>query len=215
MTLGLCLVGALPWIRGTLLVVVQLLGGIIAAAIVSCLFPGELTVGTKLSGGTSIPQGLFIEMFLTAELVFTIFMLAAEKHRGTFIAPIGIGLALFIGHLTGQLSSHAVVARTDAFCTGVYYTGAGINPCRSFGPAVVTKTFPGYHWIYWLGPVLGSLLAAAIYKIMKILEYETANPGQDLDSPHSSVSPLDIESGHHILRASVSASGTTADAKSQ
>lgn len=40
-------------------------------------------------------------MFLTAELVFTIFMLAAEKHKGTFIAPIGIGLALFIAELSG------------------------------------------------------------------------------------------------------------------
>lgn len=40
-------------------------------------------------------------MFLTAELVFTIFMLAAEKHKGTFIAPVGIGLALFIAELSG------------------------------------------------------------------------------------------------------------------
>ena len=40
-------------------------------------------------------------MFLTALLVFTILMLAAEKHRATFIAPIGIGLALFVGHLAG------------------------------------------------------------------------------------------------------------------
>jgi aquaporin related protein len=37
---------------------------------------------------------LFIEMFLTAQLVFTIFMLAAEKHKGTFIAPVGEFLAL-------------------------------------------------------------------------------------------------------------------------
>ncbi|MCJ1452857.1 hypothetical protein MMC28_003202 [Mycoblastus sanguinarius] len=175
-TFGLCLVGALPWVRGVLLGVVQLLGGIVAAAIVSCLFPGKLTVGTKLSGGTSVSQGLFIEMFLTTELVFTIFMLAAEKHRGTFVAPIGIGLALFIAHLTG-----------------VYYTGAGINPCRSFGPAVVTRSFPGYHWIYWLGPVLGALLASGLYKFMKILEYETANPGQDFDSPHQSLLGHDLE----------------------
>ena len=40
-------------------------------------------------------------MFLTAMLVLTVFMLAAEKHKGTFLAPIGIGLALFIAELTG------------------------------------------------------------------------------------------------------------------
>jgi len=58
-------------------------------------------VATSLAEGTNLAQGLFIEMFLTALLVFTILMLAAEKHRATFIAPIGIGLALFIGHLAG------------------------------------------------------------------------------------------------------------------
>ena len=70
--------------------------------------------------------------------------------------------------------------------TGVYFTGAGVNPARAFGPAVVTHVFPGYHWIYWIGPILGSLVAAGLYKFMKILEYETANPGQDFDSPHYS-----------------------------
>ena len=57
-----------------------------------------------------------IEMFLTAELVFTIFMLAAEKHKGTCLAPIGIGLALFIAELAG-----------------VFYTGGKqiLGPCRT------------------------------------------------------------------------------------
>jgi aquaporin related protein len=40
-------------------------------------------------------------MFLTAELVFTIFMLAAEKHKGTYLAPVGIGLSLFVAELAG------------------------------------------------------------------------------------------------------------------
>jgi aquaporin related protein len=90
-TLGMCLIGALPWIRGILLFFVQILGGITAAALVACMFPhpGQINVLTSLGGGTSIVQGLFIEMFLTAQLIFTIFMLAAEKHKGTYIAPVG------------------------------------------------------------------------------------------------------------------------------
>lgn len=90
-TFGMCLIGALPWIRGCLLFIVQILGGITAAALVTCMFPheGKINVRTTLGGGTSVVQGLFIEMFLTAQLVFTIFMLAAEKHKGTFIAPVG------------------------------------------------------------------------------------------------------------------------------
>jgi len=101
-TLGMCLIGALPWIRGILLFITQILGGLAAAALVSCMFPGALNVQTTLGGGTSVVRGLFIEMMLTAQLIFTIFMLAAEKHKGTFIAPVGIGLSLFVAELTGQ-----------------------------------------------------------------------------------------------------------------
>lgn len=100
-TFGLAIVGVTPPLRSLLLFIAQILGAMASAAVVSALFPGPLNVGTRLAGGTSIAQGLFIEMFLTAELVFTIFMLAAEKHRSTYLAPVGIGLALFIAELTG------------------------------------------------------------------------------------------------------------------
>ena len=73
-----------------------------AAGAVKAILPGPLAVNTGLAGGTSIAQGLFLEMFLTAQLVFTIFMLAAEKHKGTFLAPVGIGLSLFIAELAGK-----------------------------------------------------------------------------------------------------------------
>ena len=91
-------------------------------------------------------------------------MLAKEKHRATFIAPVGIGLALFIAELVA-----------------VYYTGGSLNPARSFGPAAVSHDFTSDHWIYWVGPFVGSVLAVGFYQMMKILEYEMANPGQDGD----------------------------------
>ncbi len=98
------LIGAITWVRGVLLFVIQIVGGIVAAYIVQALFQGDLAVSTTLGGGTTIAQGVIIEMILTAQLVFTIFMLAAEKHAGNFIAPVGIGLSLFIAELTGTLS---------------------------------------------------------------------------------------------------------------
>lgn len=101
-TFGMMLIGAVGWIRGPIVITAQLAGAMASAAVVLVLFPGALNVRTQLSPATSITRGLFIEMFLTAELVFTIFMLAAEKHKATFIAPIGIGLALFIAELAGK-----------------------------------------------------------------------------------------------------------------
>jgi aquaporin related protein len=64
---------------------------------------------------------------------------------------------------------------------GVWYTGGSLNPARSFGPDVVLGTFDGYHWIYWIGPLLGAVLAVIFYRLIKTLEYETANPGADAD----------------------------------
>jgi aquaporin related protein len=93
--------GTLPALRGFLLFPAQMLGGMVAAALCSAMFPGPLIVETVLAPGVSKAQGVFIEMFLTAELVFTVLMLAAEKNKSTFIAPLGIGLALFVAELAG------------------------------------------------------------------------------------------------------------------
>lgn len=99
-------------------------------------------------------------------------MLAAEKHRGTFLAPIGIGLALFVAELGSVL-----------------FTGGSLNPARSFGPDVVLGKFAKTHWVYWIGPFLGAILAVLFYRFIKMLEYETANPGADATRPSSPVLP--------------------------
>ncbi|KAI0403408.1 aquaporin-like protein [Xylaria palmicola] len=176
-TIGLMAVGAVGLVRGVIVIVSQLIGSIAAAGLVLGLQPGGLYVSTTLSSDTSVVQGFFIEVFLTAQLVFTILMLAVEKHRGTFIAPVGIGLSLFITQMMG-----------------VYYTGGSVNPARSFGPAVATRSFPTYHWIYFIGPILGALLASGFYKLIKTLEYETVNPGQDDDGFSDSLRPFPDES---------------------
>jgi aquaporin related protein len=65
-------------------------------------FPGPFDAKNTLGSGTTKVQGVFIEMVLTTELIFTIMMLAVEKHRASFVAPLGIGIALFLGHLIGK-----------------------------------------------------------------------------------------------------------------
>ena len=154
----------------------QIVASIAAAAVTHGLIPGPLRVTNALASDVSIVRGLFLEMFLTAQLVLTVYFLAVEKHRSTFLAPIGIGISVFIAH----------IAATN-------WTGTSINPARSFGPAVITG-FVGYHWIYWLGPFMGAVLAWAVYSLFKFLNYHLANPGQDSD---------DLESRHHPLPSPV------------
>lgn len=99
------MIGAITWVRGILLFIAQMAGAIAGAYIVDALFTGGLNVSTMPSTVTSKAQATVIELLLTTLLVFTIFMLAAEKHTGNFIAPVGIGLALFIAELVGTSSS--------------------------------------------------------------------------------------------------------------
>lgn len=85
----------------------QFLGGMTAAGLVSGLFPGPLEAETVLGSGTSIARGfceygltglrfgmaglhssIVIEVLLTAAFVFSIFMLATEKHKGSVCGPV-------------------------------------------------------------------------------------------------------------------------------
>jgi aquaporin related protein len=189
-TLGLLLIHALTPLRAFLCFLSQMAAGICAAAVVSAILPGPLNVSTTLGTNVSPAQGVFLEMFLTSLLVFTIFMLAAEKHKATFLAPIGIGLSLFVAEMVG-----------------VFFTGGSLNPARSFGPCVVTRNFPGYHYIYWFGPCMGALLAWGMYRIVKIVEYETVNPGQDFDDHEAALfkPPEDAETASQVERPNVAA----------
>jgi len=202
-TVGMYLIGAIDIVRAALLFVTQIVAAIAAAAIVNGLFTGGLNVSTELSATTSIAQGVIIEMLLTMSLVFTIFMLAAEKHTGNFIAPVGIGLALFVAELTG-----------------VFWTGGSLNPARSFGPAVVIKSFASTHWIYWVGPFAGSILAVIEFKLIKALEYTTVNgedstetkrPDADLEAQRIKEERLEERNGNgRVARSPVSQATTVA-----
>lgn len=138
---------------------------------------GPLVVVTRMAPSVSITQGIFIEAFGTALLVFVILMLAAEKHETTPLAPVGIGITLFVAELG---------------C--VLYTGGALNPARAFGPSVIDGDFPDYHYIYWyvimqylvqtinecrVGPIVGSLMASAYYALNRATKYWEVNPGQD------------------------------------
>lgn len=101
-SLALWLAGALDWIRLVCVVPMQFLGAIAAAGLVSALLPGPLQAENSLGSGASVVQGVFLEMLLTAELIMTILMLAVEKSRTSFMAPLAIGLALFVAHLIGM-----------------------------------------------------------------------------------------------------------------
>ena len=129
-----------------------MLAGMAAAGFVSGLLPGPLIIATTLDVSISVVRGLFLETFVTAQLVLTILMLPSGSAK-----PMYIGFALFIAEI----------------CS-VYFTGGSLNPARSFGPAVVVG-FTSYHWIYWVGPLMGSALASGAYALIGWVRREHQN----------------------------------------
>ncbi|SAM82483.1 uncharacterized protein UBRO_04479 [Ustilago bromivora] len=163
-TLALFLTGTLGWFQLLHLTIAQFAGGIAAAALTTGILPGNINARTTLANGTNIAQGFWLEFFLTCQLILAIFLLAAEKHRGTFLAPVGIGLALFLAELLGT-----------------NYTGGSLNPARSLGPNVVLGLFESYDWIYFIAPYAAAVVTAGFYQGLKYFQYESANIGQDAD----------------------------------
>ncbi|XP_062849485.1 aquaporin-4-like [Trichomycterus rosablanca] len=130
----------------------QCLGAIAGAGILFLVTPsafrGSLGV-TTVNQHISVGHALVIELLITFELVFTVFATCDHKRndlKGS--ASLAIGIAVVIGHLFA-----------------IPYTGASMNPARSFGPAVIMMSWEN-HWVYWVGPVLGGILAAAMYEYL-------------------------------------------------
>ncbi len=115
-----------------------------AQAIIAC------KLGTPNLNAAITPwMGVLVEIILTFLLVFAIFGTAVDP-RAPKIGGFGIGLAVCVDILMGGP-----------------LTGAAMNPARTFGTLLGgfgdTSDLWSQHWIYWLGPVVGALLAAFVY----------------------------------------------------
>uniref|UniRef100_A0A8C5QU51 Aquaporin-4 n=1 Tax=Leptobrachium leishanense TaxID=445787 RepID=A0A8C5QU51_9ANUR len=137
--------------RGIFYIIVQCLGAIAGAGVVALITPhSNWPVGVTQEHVTiSHGQALLVETIITFQLVFTIFA-SCDKKRTDIKVPIPliIGLSVTIGHLFA-----------------IQYTGASMNPARSLGTSVVFNKW-GNHWIYWIGPMMGGILAAFVYEYL-------------------------------------------------
>jgi len=131
-------------------VAAQMLGGIVGAAVLSKVadpLRWESVSGgtTSLAPGVDLWAGLLVEFLLTFFLVLVIFGTAIDA-RGSKLGPAAIGAVVTLDILVGGP-----------------VTGASMNPARTFGPALVSGTWD-YHWVYWVGPLLGAVAAAFVYE---------------------------------------------------
>lgn len=155
-TVGFLVTRKISFVRGLFYIISQSIGAIAGAGVLHLVNPSNATAGYNLNPtlGTSAPpanspithfQVFLIELIITFVLVFTVFATCDSRRKFPGSGPLAIGLSVTMGHLWA-----------------VPFTGAGTNPARVFGPAVVSHTWV-HHWAYWLGPIVGGISAALLY----------------------------------------------------
>ncbi len=128
----------------------QCLGAIAAAFLIKMAIPAEtldaISMGTPaISAGISTQMALVTEIVLTFFLVFVVYGTAVD-HRAPKMGGLFIGLTVALDIMMGGP-----------------ITGAAMNPARHLGPALLGGGLQNI-WIYWVGPIVGGVLAAQVYK---------------------------------------------------
>ncbi|MEX0446441.1 aquaporin Z [Xenorhabdus sp. SGI246] len=140
-------------------IIVQVIGGVVAAAVLYLIASGQSGFnatesgfasngyGNHSPGGFSLQSAIIIELVLTAFFLIVIFG-ATDKNAPTKFAPLVIGLALTLIHLIS-----------------IPVTNTSVNPARSTAVAIFQGTWAIEQlWLFWLVPLIGGIIGGLIYR---------------------------------------------------
>jgi aquaporin Z len=145
-----------------LYIVSQCVGAVLGAGVLYSIAVGKPEYSLAINGlgqngyGAASPAGFSLTSAFIAEVVLTFIFLLVIHGSTSDKAPkgfagISIGLSLVLIHLVS-----------------IPVTGTSVNPARSLGPAVfVGGTALSQLWLFWVAPIIGGLLAAVVWKILK------------------------------------------------
>lgn len=157
-SIGLWAGGRFPATKLVPYIVAQVLGGIVAGAILFIIASGktgfDVSAGFACNGyaehspgGYSLLAGMVTEVVMT--LMFLVIILGATaKQAPSGFAPIAIGLALTLIHLIS-----------------IPVTNTSVNPARSTGVALFAGGWALTQlWLFWVAPIVGAVLGGLIYR---------------------------------------------------
>lgn len=157
-SVGLCLGGRFPAAQLLPYILVQVVGGILGAAVlyqVASGMPGFVAGGFASNGYGDFSPGKYdLSAVLLIEVVMTFMFLmiilgATSKRAVAGAAPLTIGLGLALIHLIS-----------------IPVSNTSVNPARSLATAIFADE-GGYLvqvWVFWLAPLAGAALAGVFYK---------------------------------------------------
>eukprot|EP01089_Gocevia_fonbrunei_P009231 TRINITY_DN212_c0_g2_i1.p1 TRINITY_DN212_c0_g2~~TRINITY_DN212_c0_g2_i1.p1 ORF type:complete len:374 (-),score=80.33 TRINITY_DN212_c0_g2_i1:542-1543(-) len=171
-------------IKGLLYMGAQLLGSVIAAIMISMLYPegnqAVKSVAIRRATDITTGQAFFVEMCTTFVFVYVIFAVAFDTVESVKVktgsgGETTIGRSLVIYTTSGQTKAGfapiaigctlgACVFASDAVA------GGGFNPARVFGFALVADVWDN-PWMYWIPQLLGAAMAGYTQKIFSKPEH--------------------------------------------
>jgi len=145
-------------------IVAQVLGAIAAGGVLYMIASGKadfnVYAGFASNGyGAHSPGGYSLTAALTTEVVMTMMFLiiilgATDKRAPQGFAPIAIGLGFTLIHLIS-----------------IPVTNTSVNPARSTGVAIFVGDWAVFQlWLFWVAPMAGAFLGAAIYRFLSKTE---------------------------------------------
>jgi len=157
-SVGLTVAGRLPARDLVPYVIAQLIGAVIASAILYVIASGKADFslangfasngyGEHSPGGYPLSSALLIEIVLT--FIFVMVILGATSgHAPAGFAGIAIGLTLTLIHLIS-----------------IPVTNTSVNPARSTGPALFVGGWALQQlWLFWVAPIIGAIIAGVAHK---------------------------------------------------
>jgi aquaporin Z len=141
-------------------IVAQVLGAVVAGGVLYLIASGkagfDVSAGFASNGyGAHSPGGYSLLAALVTEVVMTAMFLviilgATDKRAPQGFAPLAIGLGLTLIHLIS-----------------IPVTNTSVNPARSTGVGVFVGDWAvAQLWLFWVAPIAGGLLGAAIYRFI-------------------------------------------------
>jgi len=162
-TFGALLSGRIRVKQAVIYMLAQIVGAIVAAAIVLFIASGGPNgynagagglaangYGVRSPGHYSLLAAFAAEIVLSTIFVITVLGATDEKSPAGF-AGLAIGLMLTLVHLVG-----------------IQVTNTSVNPARSIGPALLVGGWALHQiWLFIVAPLIGGAIAAAIYRGLK------------------------------------------------
>jgi MIP family channel proteins len=159
-SIALAVRGLQPWSQALWFTVFQVVGGIAAAFLLKAtMVPAFEYANTHLGETLGIYSGA-----KGVDMISPWRVLVLEGLAAFFLMWVIMGVA--VDQKNKQHAGIAALAiggvvMADILCFGPL-TGASMNPARSFGPAMVSGEWT-LHWCYWVGPIVGAMIAAIVY----------------------------------------------------